>query len=240
MGQHSHAEELRNAHGKKLAALALGAIGIVFGDIGTSPLYTMKETLGTHGMTPQPMAVLGVLSLIFWSLLMVISLKYVTFVMRADNKGEGGIMALMALAPRLLIEITETAAITDLESAAKAIAALRTMGYRVGLDDFGAGSASIHYLHAFEVDFVKFDGAMTRKIGASKRDDALLAGLAKLCGEMGTTTIAEWIETKEMSEAAREMGFQHGQGKYLGAPMKEIPAAPQSSGRRRGVTESWG
>src|SRR6201991_2867530 len=90
MGQHqTHAEELRNAHGKKLAALALGAIGIVFGDIGTSPLYTMKETLGTHGMTPQPMAVLGVLSLIFWSLLMVISLKYVTFVMRADNKGEG-------------------------------------------------------------------------------------------------------------------------------------------------------
>src|SRR6201991_949608 len=101
MGQHqTHAEELRNAHGKKLAALALGAIGIVFGDIGTSPLYTMKETLGTHGMTPQPMAVLGVLSLIFWSLLIVISLKYVTFVMRADNKGEGGIMALMALAQR--------------------------------------------------------------------------------------------------------------------------------------------
>jgi len=100
MGQHNHAEELQNAHGKKLAALALGAIGIVFGDIGTSPLYTMKETLGTHGMTPQPMAVLGVLSLIFWSLLIVISLKYVTFVMRADNKGEGGIMALMALAQR--------------------------------------------------------------------------------------------------------------------------------------------
>jgi len=97
---HNPADDLKNAHGKKLAALAMGAIGIVFGDIGTSPLYTMKETLGTHGMTPQPAAVLGVLSLIFWSLLMVISLKYVTFVMRADNKGEGGIMALMALAQR--------------------------------------------------------------------------------------------------------------------------------------------
>ncbi|MBM7122601.1 potassium transporter Kup [Dyella kyungheensis] len=80
--------------------LALGAIGVVFGDIGTSPLYTMKETLGTHGMTPTPGAVLGVLSLIFWSLIIVVSLKYVTFVMRADNKGEGGIMALMALAQR--------------------------------------------------------------------------------------------------------------------------------------------
>src|SRR6201991_1089987 len=100
MGQHNHAEELRNPHAKKPSALALGAIGIVFGDIGTRPLYTMKETLGTHGMTPQPIAVRGVLSLIFWSLLMVISLKYVTFVMRADNKGEGGIMALMALAQR--------------------------------------------------------------------------------------------------------------------------------------------
>ena len=85
---------------RRLTALALGAIGVVFGDIGTSPLYTMKETLGTHGMTPTPSAVLGVLSLVFWSLIMVVSLKYVTFVMRADNKGEGGIMALMALAQR--------------------------------------------------------------------------------------------------------------------------------------------
>jgi KUP system potassium uptake protein len=84
----------------RLAALAMGAIGIVFGDIGTSPLYTMSETLGRHGMTPTPAAVLGVLSLIFWSLMIVVSLKYVTFVMRADNKGEGGIMALMALAQR--------------------------------------------------------------------------------------------------------------------------------------------
>ncbi|URL60258.1 potassium transporter Kup [Luteibacter flocculans] len=83
-----------------MGALALGAIGVVFGDIGTSPLYAMKETLGTHGMSPHPAAVLGVLSLIFWSLIMVVSLKYVTFVMRADNKGEGGIMALMALAQR--------------------------------------------------------------------------------------------------------------------------------------------
>jgi KUP system potassium uptake protein len=85
---------------RRLRALALGAIGVVFGDIGTSPLYTMKETLGTHGMTPTEPAGLGVLALVFWALIMVVSLKYVTFVMRADNKGEGGIMALMALAQR--------------------------------------------------------------------------------------------------------------------------------------------
>ncbi|WP_243041985.1 potassium transporter Kup [Dyella sedimenti] len=94
--QNGSASDLR----RRVMKLALGAIGVVFGDIGTSPLYTMKETLGTHGMTPTPPAVLGVLSLIFWSLIIVVSLKYVTFVMRADNKGEGGIMALMALAQR--------------------------------------------------------------------------------------------------------------------------------------------
>jgi EAL domain-containing protein (putative c-di-GMP-specific phosphodiesterase class I) len=143
------------------------------------------------------------------------------------------------LAPRTLIEITETAAIADLDSAGKAIAALRVMGYRVGLDDFGAGAASVNYLHAFQVDFVKFDGAMIKKIGSSKRDDALLAGLAKLCGEMGVTTIAEWIETEAMAKAARAMGFHHGQGKWLGAPLLEIPVAT-AIGKRQGLKESWG
>ena len=144
------------------------------------------------------------------------------------------------LAPRVLVEVTETATISDLESAGKAIGALRAMGYRVGLDDFGAGAASVNYLHAFPVDFVKFDGAMIKKIGSSKRDDALLAGLARLCGEMGVTTIAEWIETETMAKAAREMGFHHGQGKWLGAPLKEFPVAQTPVGKRRGVTESWG
>ena len=144
------------------------------------------------------------------------------------------------MASRILIEVTETAAITDMESAAKAIAALRAMGYRVGLDDFGAGSASINYLHALQVDFVKFDGAMIKKIGASKRDDALLAGLAKLCGEMAITTIAEWIESEAAAKAAREMGFHQGQGKWLGAPLKEFPLEPAAVGKRKGVKESWG
>ena len=144
------------------------------------------------------------------------------------------------LAPRTLIEITETAEIADLESAGKAIGALRSMGYRVGLDDFGAGAASINYLHAFQVDFVKFDGAMIKKIGSSKRDDALLAGLAKLCHEMGVTTIAEWVESDSMAQAAREMGFHKGQGKWFGAPQLELPAGPAPVGKRKGVTESWG
>ena len=84
---------------KRLAILALGALGVVYGDIGTSPLYALKEVFGgTHHPVPisEP-NVLGVLSLVFWALMLVVTIKYVLFIMRADNKGEGGIMALMAL-----------------------------------------------------------------------------------------------------------------------------------------------
>ncbi|MGZ4999091.1 MAG: potassium transporter Kup [Methylomonas sp.] len=82
---------------EQVSTLALSAIGVVFGDIGTSPLYAMKEVF--HGGLPtDALHVLGVLSLIFWSLTMVVTTKYAIFIMRADNKGEGGIMALMSLA----------------------------------------------------------------------------------------------------------------------------------------------
>jgi len=84
--------------GRHLALLTVGALGIVYGDIGTSPLYALRECFhGTHGIAPTRENVLGVLSLIFWSLTLIISVKYLIFVMRADNKGEGGILALMAL-----------------------------------------------------------------------------------------------------------------------------------------------
>ncbi len=78
-------------------ALALGALGVVFGDIGTSPLYTMKEVFGGHHLALSQDNVLGILSLIFWSLMLVVSLKYVSVMMRADNKGEGGVLALLSL-----------------------------------------------------------------------------------------------------------------------------------------------
>ncbi len=86
------------------SALVMGAIGVVYGDIGTSPLYTMKEVFGgTHPVVLNHENVLGILSVIFLSLLIVVSLKYVMFVMRADNRGEGGIMALMALTQRVSV-----------------------------------------------------------------------------------------------------------------------------------------
>jgi KUP system potassium uptake protein len=82
-------------------ALVLGAIGVVFGDIGTSPLYSLKECFSAdHGIPFSEGAVLGIISMLFWAFIIVVSLKYVLFVMRADNDGEGGILALMALALR--------------------------------------------------------------------------------------------------------------------------------------------
>ena len=85
---------------KSLQALSLAALGIVFGDIGTSPLYAFEQVFsnGIHSVPVSESNIYGVLSLFFWSLMMVVSLKYVFFMMRADNHGEGGIMALMALA----------------------------------------------------------------------------------------------------------------------------------------------
>jgi KUP system potassium uptake protein len=85
---------------RNLLPLALGALGIVYGDIGTSPLYSLRECFhGEHGVAPTHDNVLGVLSLVFWVLIVTISIKYLVFVMRADNRGEGGILALLALVP---------------------------------------------------------------------------------------------------------------------------------------------
>ena len=81
--------------------MTVAAIGVVFGDIGTSPLYSMREAFyGSHPVAANHDNVLGVLSLISWALIIVVTLKYVVFMMRADNRGEGGIMALLALVLR--------------------------------------------------------------------------------------------------------------------------------------------
>jgi len=88
-----------------LAKLMVGAVGIVFGDIGTSPIYAFRETFaGHHELLPTTLHIYGVLSLIFWSMLIIVALKYVTIIMRADNKGEGGSLALLALINRTAAE----------------------------------------------------------------------------------------------------------------------------------------
>jgi KUP system potassium uptake protein len=92
-----------HSHKASFKGLALGALGVVFGDIGTSPLYTLKECLhaaGHHNATQADLY--GILSLIFWALTLVVTMKYLTFIMKAENKGEGGIFALLALVPEAM------------------------------------------------------------------------------------------------------------------------------------------
>src|SRR5690606_7560960 len=95
-----HGPVVSNGRGrsKKDVGLTLTALGVVYGDIGTSPLYALRESLGeTYDVAATRANVLGILSLIFWALVLVIAVKYVFFVLRADNHGEGGILALTAL-----------------------------------------------------------------------------------------------------------------------------------------------
>jgi len=101
--EHSAAEPASAADGprKRLAPLVIGAIGVVYGDIGTSPLYTLRQCFtGAHHVPLTPENVLGILSVIFWALMLIVTLKYITLIMRADNRGEGGILALTALVAR--------------------------------------------------------------------------------------------------------------------------------------------
>jgi KUP system potassium uptake protein len=102
MPSSSHDEGHGHGHGKaSLLTLSVGAIGVVFGDIGTSPIYAFRETFaGHHPISPDPIHIYGVLSLVFWSMMMVVTFKYAMTIMKADNKGEGGSLALLALINR--------------------------------------------------------------------------------------------------------------------------------------------
>ncbi len=119
----SDAETGTGTHAKaRLSTLALGALGVVFGDIGTSPLYALKESfVGHHPLTVDHVHIYGVLSLIFWTMMLIVTVKYVFIVMRADNDGEGGSMALLALISRTLGENRWTPAIAMLGVLATAL-----------------------------------------------------------------------------------------------------------------------
>nr|WP_250890055.1 potassium transporter Kup [Sphingobium nicotianae] len=111
-----------HAHSEKLSALALGAIGVVFGDIGTSPLYALKESfIGHHPLAVDQAHIYGVLSLIFWTMMLIVTLKYVFLILRADNKGEGGSLALLALITRKLTTARGSTAIIMLGVVATAL-----------------------------------------------------------------------------------------------------------------------
>ncbi|MEW8377760.1 MAG: bifunctional diguanylate cyclase/phosphodiesterase [Candidatus Thiodiazotropha taylori] len=122
---------------------------------------------------------------------------------------------------KLLIEVTETALITQLETAQKNLNKLRSMGFRIALDDFGSGYSSIRYLGTMPVDVVKFDITLTRLLEESD-SNPILEHLAQMINESGHLLVAEGIESRSAATQLRQLGFRYGQGYYFGKPKAKI------------------
>ena len=126
------------------------------------------------------------------------------------------------ISDRLMFEITESAGIEDLEGTNITIQSLRTKGYKVSLDDFGAGAASFDYLNSFDIDTVKFDGPVVKRAYATDKGKAFLASMATLCKQTGIETIAEMVEDEPLAKFLSECGVDLGQGWYFGKPDGDI------------------
>lgn len=150
------------------------------------------------------------------------------------------------LKDRLIFEITESAAIDDLDLANRHIQSLRGLGCKVCLDDFGAGAASFAYLQRLKVDVVKIDGRYVRDLASDGRDGALVRHLVRLCNELKVKTVAEMVETPEIEDAARKAGVDFAQGWLYGRPadrpepaiVRETPVAAPLA-RRAGASNEW-
>ncbi|WEK59091.1 MAG: EAL domain-containing protein [Candidatus Brevundimonas phytovorans] len=143
---------------------------------------------------------------------------------------------------RLIVEVTETAALADIGAANRRLSALRDAGIKVCIDDFGAGAAAFDYLHGLSVDAIKIDGSLVRGIEGDARARTMIGHLVGLCGSLNLTTIAEMIETEEAAQALQTLGVNHGQGWLFGRaepePVTTGPVAQRA--RRQGVIEAWG
>lgn len=147
---------------------------------------------------------------------------------------------------RLLLEITESAAIDDLALADRHLCALRQEGCTICLDDFGAGAASLAYLQQLTLDIVKIDGRYIRELQHGGRESTFIRHLVRMCAELKVKTIAEMVENSVAEDAVRRAGVDYAQGWYYGAPAE----APQTAGdrltyvkpaaRRVGATDTWG
>lgn len=120
---------------------------------------------------------------------------------------------------RLIIEVTESAQISDIETAARAVSLLRSIGCGVSLDDFGAGSASFGYLRALDVDGLKFDGSFLQATETNKRGLALMRNVARMCAELGISSVGERIETESDRRLLIEAGVTYAQGYLYGRPI---------------------
>jgi EAL domain-containing protein (putative c-di-GMP-specific phosphodiesterase class I) len=120
---------------------------------------------------------------------------------------------------RLIVEVTESAHIHDIETAARAVEMLRASGVGVSLDDFGAGSASFGYLRALNVDGLKFDGSFLEAAGTNRRGLALMRSVARMCAELGISSVGERIETESDRQMLIDAGVMYAQGYFYGRPM---------------------
>ncbi|WP_453977836.1 EAL domain-containing protein [Brevundimonas sp. Marseille-Q4549] len=143
---------------------------------------------------------------------------------------------------RLIVEVTETSALADIEAADRRLAGLRETGIKVCIDDFGAGAASFDYLRKLSVDAVKIDGAIVKDVETDERATAMLRSIVELCRSMKLETIAEMIETDGVANTLKGLGVDYGQGWLFGKAEAEprTQLATFSPTRRRGTVEAWG
>lgn len=128
------------------------------------------------------------------------------------------------LEDHLSLEITESAEISDLKGVNQAIQEFRRAGFKVALDDFGAGAASFDYLNSFDVDTVKFDGPVVSRAVKTRKGKAFLKSMATLCHEIEIETIAEMVEDAPLADFLKQCGIELGQGWYFGKPMAQDKA----------------
>jgi EAL domain-containing protein (putative c-di-GMP-specific phosphodiesterase class I) len=140
--------------------------------------------------------------------------------------------ASLAARQQVIVEITESSKLDDLDRAAEAVNRLRRMGHPVCLDDFGAGSASLQYLQALDVDYVKIDGRYIRGLAHDKKQRAIVLGILRICAELDIATVAEMVEAKDQHQLLLEYGVEYGQGWYYGRPLADF-IAPKAS-------KAWG
>tara|TARA_R110002051_G_scaffold20499_7_gene55856 strand:+ start:4532 stop:6127 length:1596 start_codon:yes stop_codon:yes gene_type:complete len=147
---------------------------------------------------------------------------------------------------RLLVEVTETAAVGDLESANRRLGALRSKGIKVCLDDFGVGAASFEYLQKLQADTVKVDGSYIRDLVTDERLRIMVSHLVELCRSLKVSTIAEMIENEAQLDTVRDLGIDMGQGFLFGRPAPEPVSTPYGAAasaavaRRQGEVQDWG
>ncbi len=165
----------------------------------------------------------------------IVSPSFVEMISRLCQGGD--------LKGRLMVEVTESAAIDDLRRAQRHIAALQALGLKVCLDDFGAGASSFTYLQQLNVDVVKIDGAYVRELATSGRDDAMIRHLVGLCHELKVDTVAEMVETQAIEDMLRKAGVDYAQGWLYGQPAHQpsypAPRPSTATVRRRGAVETW-